>query len=187
MTATQKTQTYRYNQAAVNPESLLSSLPVTLSTTPLTLKKGNEKFSTAVDVKSDSHRLIQHKKSVADYNALLAEITNANIVYHTLPFPDTAQPLLVPKGTPIIFSVVDRQGDLKCQANIQRTSIPTFKLVSVTMLYQNTAICPNHCPFLHSPLTITLWFLRLYCFLPFTNLDKFLVIYMLTGHFSTKY
>ena len=56
-----------------------------------------------------------------------------NVAYHTLPLPDTTQPLLVLKGISLNFSVEEIQADLKSQENIQRTFIQTLILVSVTI------------------------------------------------------
>jgi hypothetical protein len=56
-----------------------------------------------------------------------------NIAYHTLPLPDTNQPLLDLKEVPLNFSIVEIQADLKSQENIQRTFLQTLNSVSVTM------------------------------------------------------
>jgi len=55
---------------------------------------------------------------------------------------------------------------------------------SVLDITLSIAYCPNHCLSLHSPMTITQWYLRFYYVPPFPNLIWFSIICMLTGQFS---
>jgi len=91
-----------------HPNSRKSRIPPTViysyfNIHSATLKKVHEKLATPVDVKSKSHRLLLCKKSVTEYNVLLAEIQTTKLAYHTYPLPDAIQPWLDLTALPLTF------------------------------------------------------------------------------------
>ena len=105
-----------------------------------TLKKGNEKLTAPVEVKSKMNRLLLYTKSFPDYNIFLTEIRAANLAYHTYPLLEAIQPHLVLKGIQTNVPEEDVQGELAAH------DIQTVKVTQLTKTDKLTRTIINKYP-----------------------------------------